>query len=112
MTKTSSKGRDLKTKLIEKLREHVEDYDRVFVLSYDNMRASKFKDIRMDWRESKIYLGKMSVAQVALGRGAEDEYKDNLCRVSEVSTDPNMLVRGTADGIMMGFFFLSLFLYL
>lgn len=63
----------------------MDEYDRMFVLSYQNMRASRFKDIRMDWKESKIYLGKLSIAQVALGRNAEEEYMDNLSRVSEVS---------------------------
>ena len=74
----------MKAKSIELLRQHVDEYDRIFVISYNNMRASKFKDIRMDWRESKIYLGKITVAQVALGKAPEDEYKDNLHRISEV----------------------------
>ena len=85
LTQTEAKGRDLKVRMIESLREHVDEYDRIFVLSFDNMRASRFKDIRMDFRESKISLGKVSIAQIALGRKPEDEYKDNLHNVSEVS---------------------------
>lgn len=47
------------------------------------MRSTLFKDIRMDWRESRIVLGKNSVTQIALGRTAEDEYKDNLRYISQ-----------------------------
>jgi hypothetical protein len=38
----------------------------------------------MDWKESRIFLGKNSVAQVALGRTTEEEYKDNLHLISQV----------------------------
>ena len=33
----------------------------------------------------RLYLGKNSVAQIALGRTVEDEYKENLHRLSKVS---------------------------
>lgn len=53
LTKTKGKGRDLKSKLIESLRENVDEYENIFVVSFENLRASRFKDIRMDWRESR-----------------------------------------------------------
>jgi mRNA turnover protein 4 len=53
LTKTNSKGRTLKTKLVEVLREAVDEYKTIYLFSFENMRASKFKDVRMDWRESK-----------------------------------------------------------
>jgi hypothetical protein len=84
LTKTASKGRELKMKMIEGIREHVDEHEHIYVVSYSNMRASRFKDIRMDWRESTIYLGKVAVAMVALGRGEEDEYMENLHQVSAV----------------------------
>lgn len=69
-------------KIIENLREQVDEFDHVYVMSFNNMRASHFKDIRMDWKDSKIYLGKVAVASVALGRAQEDEYMENLSSVS------------------------------
>lgn len=54
----------------------------MFVFSYENMRASHFGDIRKDFRESRLFLGKNSVAQVALGRTPEEEVRDNLRHVS------------------------------
>jgi mRNA turnover protein 4 len=69
--------------MVEMLRGALEEYKHVYVLSFENMRAARFKDVRMDWRESRIYLGKNTVAQVALGRSAEDEFKDNLRHISK-----------------------------
>lgn len=81
LTKTGPKGRDLKTKYVESIRDAVDEYKNVFVFSYTNMRARPFKDIRVDWRDSRMFMGKNSVAKVALGRTPEEEYKDNLRHV-------------------------------
>lgn len=53
LTKTSAKGRSLKTKYVETLRSALDEYEHVYVLNYDNMRASHFKDVRADWKESR-----------------------------------------------------------
>jgi mRNA turnover protein 4 len=57
------------------------------------MRSTKFKKIRMDFREvdmegksSRIFLGKNKLMQIALGRASEDEYADNLNHVSKLIT--------------------------
>jgi mRNA turnover protein 4 len=42
------------------------------------------RDVRMHWKESRIFLGKNTIAQVALGRTSEEEYKENLHCISEV----------------------------
>jgi ribosomal protein L10 len=52
LTKTGAKGKTLKAKLIEVLRQHVDEYDRVYVFGFENMRTAKFRDVRMDWKES------------------------------------------------------------
>lgn len=88
--------------MIESLRESVDSFKHIYVLSFENMRASLFKDVRIHWRESRyvlrmvnianqsscsfdrIYLGKNSVAQIALGKSPEDEYRDNLRHISDV----------------------------
>lgn len=53
LTKTGAKGRPLKSKLIEVIRQYVDEYKSIYLFKFENMRASKFKDVRMDWRESK-----------------------------------------------------------
>ena len=42
------------------------------------------RDIRMDWKESRLYLGKNSIAKIALGRTEEEEYKENMHLISQV----------------------------
>jgi len=70
---------------LDLIRDAVGEYENVFVFSFTNMREAKLKEVRMDWRESRIYMGKLSVAQVALGRTEEEEIRDNIRFVSEVS---------------------------
>ena len=53
LTKIDAKGRELKVKLVETLRTAVDEYQGLYVLNFENMRSSKFRDIRMDWKESK-----------------------------------------------------------
>ena len=59
--------------------------------TYSNMRATVFKDIRMHFKESKIFMGMNKLAKVALGKSTEDEFKDNLMRLSEVNSISNHL---------------------
>lgn len=86
LTKTNPKGKGLKCKHVEGLRQATDDYTSLFAFSFDNLRASStvFKDVRMHWKESRIYLGKNTIAQVALGRTPEEEFKDNLRHVSKL----------------------------
>lgn len=84
LTKTTSKGKNAKSKYVDSLRSAVDEYKNIYVIKFDNMRSSLFKDVRMHLRESKIFLGKNTVAQIALGRSPEDEYKDNLRQISQV----------------------------
>ncbi|XP_043857491.1 mRNA turnover protein 4 homolog [Dromiciops gliroides] len=83
LTKTTKKGLELKQKLIEELRKCVDMYKYLFIFSVENMRNSKLKDIRSAWKHSRIFFGKKKVMMVALGRGAAEEYKDNLHQVSK-----------------------------
>mmetsp|Transcript_31056 Transcript_31056/g.29654 ORF Transcript_31056/g.29654 Transcript_31056/m.29654 type:complete len:216 (-) Transcript_31056:1167-1814(-) len=82
LTKTRAKGRPLKTKLVEELRNACDEYKHIYVFSFQNLRAGIFKDIRQHFRESRIFMGKNKIAQIALGRSPEDEFKDNLHHLS------------------------------
>ncbi len=82
LTKTTSKGKDAKTQLIESIRESVDQFKSIYVFTYENMRANLFKDVRIHFRESRLYMGKNSIIKLALGKDATDEYKDNLHMVS------------------------------
>ena len=84
LTKVNAKGRDLKTTMIETLRASMDGFDSLFHLKFENLRSSRMRNIRMDWKESRLFLGKNSVAKIALGRTEEEEYKENLHLISQV----------------------------
>lgn len=93
MTQTSKKTREHKAGIIQDVRKHVDEHDSLYVYSYENMRSSKFKKIRMEFRKpsmdgkrSRIFLGKNKLMQIALGKTPEDEYSDNLRQVSKLIT--------------------------
>lgn len=56
LTVTKKKGRELKTKLIDSVRENVDNYDNVFVLSYEHMRTDKMQEIREHWKDTGRYV--------------------------------------------------------
>eukprot|EP00525_Craspedostauros_australis_P012563 CAMPEP_0198118298 /NCGR_PEP_ID=MMETSP1442-20131203/21084_1 /TAXON_ID= /ORGANISM="Craspedostauros australis, Strain CCMP3328" /LENGTH=229 /DNA_ID=CAMNT_0043776527 /DNA_START=128 /DNA_END=817 /DNA_ORIENTATION=+ len=82
--------REHKTSYIQEVRDAVDNHEQVYLFSYENMRSNKFKDIRMHFRDnngehkpSRILLGKNKLLKIALGKGPEDEYADNLRQVSK-----------------------------
>lgn len=95
---TGGKGKGAKAAQIELIRRALEEYENgdatfkhfsshssaiVFVFAYDNMRTTHIRDIRVAFKESRLFLGKNSVAQVALGRSPEEEVRDNLHHLSK-----------------------------
>ena len=107
LAKTAKKTRDHKTNYVDAVRSAIDANDRVYLFSYENMRSNHFKDVRLHFRgggrESamnddddyddgrvgcgggsggRLFLGKNKLLQIALGRTPEDEYSDNLHRLS------------------------------
>ncbi|XP_065063121.1 mRNA turnover protein 4 homolog [Rhopilema esculentum] len=83
LSKTTSKGMELKKELVDKVKTSVDEFAYIYIFSVENMRNSKIKDIRNEWRSSRFFFGKNKVMAVALGRSHEDEYKENLHEVSK-----------------------------
>jgi mRNA turnover protein 4 len=83
LTKTEGKGAQLKMDLVEKVRDSVDNYKFLYVFSYENMRTNMFKKVRQQLKESRLFLGKNKVMQVALGRSEEEEYGDELMKISK-----------------------------
>jgi len=86
LSKTQKKvGLETKQALVDKIRECVDQYPRLFVFNVDNMRNLHFKSVREMWKEhSKFFLGKNRVMALALGRNESEEYSDKLHRVSRL----------------------------
>lgn len=67
---------------MEDVRNCVEKYDRIFLISVHNMRNNKFKDLRADWKDSRFFFGKNKVIALALGKTPENEVAEGLSNLS------------------------------
>ncbi|RWS31626.1 hypothetical protein B4U80_08536 [Leptotrombidium deliense] len=83
LTATRKKGVELKRKVMDEVKDCVDNYARVFLFSVKNMRNCKLKDVREEWRHSRFFFGKNKVIISAFGRSPQDEYKQNLHLLSE-----------------------------
>ncbi|XP_076307760.1 mRNA turnover protein 4 homolog isoform X5 [Tachypleus tridentatus] len=55
LTNTRKKGLELKQRLIEEIQKCVNNYAHVFVFSVQNMRNSKLRDVRQEWKHSSWF---------------------------------------------------------
>ena len=83
LTKVKKKGRSAKEEMVESIQQALSSYKRSFVISFENMRTGPFKKIQGQMRDSKFYIGKNKVVQVALGRSPEEESVDNSHQLSK-----------------------------
>ena len=77
LTNVKKKGRSAKEEMVEAVQQAVGAYKKCYVLSFENMRTGPFKAIQNSMRDSKFFIGKNKVMQVALGRSPEEETADN-----------------------------------
>ncbi len=84
LTKTRKRlvGRESKQKLLETIRKQVDDYDNIYLFRTSNMRNTLLKRLREQWRDSRFFLGRQKIAQVAFGRTESEEYADGLSKVA------------------------------
>jgi len=83
LTKTTKKGFELKKDLVSQVQACCDEFSSLYVFSVENMRNQKLKEVRQNWRTSRFFFGKNKVMSIALGKTQEDEYKENLHKVSE-----------------------------
>ncbi len=83
LTQTDPKGKESKSKMVETIREAIDSHARVYVFSFDNMRTAFFQAVRKEWPDSRFFLSKNKVMQVALGRDEQDEYATGLHEVAK-----------------------------
>ena len=55
LTKTKAKSMEDKTETIEMLRSAVDEYKNIFAFTYENMRSAAFKEVRMHFKESRLF---------------------------------------------------------
>jgi len=107
LTQTQKKTREHKSDYIQLVREFIEQHKAIYVYSYENMRTNKFKNVRMDFKtdDSRLFLGKNKLLQLALGRTPEDEFRVNLRQVSKFITGyVGLLITSRDDNAVRSYF--------
>ncbi|OIW13613.1 hypothetical protein TanjilG_07955 [Lupinus angustifolius] len=85
LSKTKKKGRDHKEGIVNSIKDAAEEYNSVYVFSFENMRNQKLKEFRDQLKSnSRFFLGSNKVMQVALGRSPSHELKPNLHKLSKL----------------------------
>ncbi|BBN01425.1 mRNA turnover protein 4 [Marchantia polymorpha subsp. ruderalis] len=85
LSKTQKKTKEHKETLVSTLRKALDEYQSLYVFSYENMRNSLFKELRDKLKtSSRFFMGGNKVLQIALGKTNADEVKDNLHKASEL----------------------------
>ncbi|KAL2643828.1 hypothetical protein R1flu_011415 [Riccia fluitans] len=83
LSKTQKKGREHKETLVSALRKALDEYQSLYIFSFENMRNQLFKELRDKLKSSsRFFMGGNKVLQIALGKSSADEVKDNLHKAS------------------------------
>ncbi len=81
---TVKKKKGWKEALINDIRRSVEEYHRVFVFRYDNMRSRLMKELRKKMgSEGRFFMGRNKIIRIALGISPEDEHAVGIYRLSK-----------------------------
>ena len=83
LTKVKSKGQEQRSSNINVLRDAIDEYSYIYTFTWDSMRTESFNPVRMQWRDSRFFMGKNKVTAVALGRNEDEEYRANLHLVAQ-----------------------------
>lgn len=82
-SKIRKNHKDLVRRLHANVQEAAEQYSHIFVFSVDNARNNFIKEVRVDFGDSRIFMGKTKVMQVALGRTPETECVPGVSKIQE-----------------------------
>ena len=70
--------------MIKEVQSCVDQYDHVFVFSFENMRTAYFTELRAKFKsDSRFFMGKHKVMRMALGSAKRDEYQPALHQLSQ-----------------------------
>ncbi|KAG7661905.1 MRT4 [[Candida] subhashii] len=106
LAQTDKKTKENKTRIFDEVRSALDEYRYVWILKLDDIRTPVLQDIRSDWTGSKLLLGKKRVLQKALGDTPQEEYKDNLHKLSKLcdSALPGLLFTNETPETVQSYF--------
>uniref|UniRef100_A0A336MVX9 Ribosome assembly factor mrt4 n=2 Tax=Culicoides sonorensis TaxID=179676 RepID=A0A336MVX9_CULSO len=85
LTKTDKKGVGMKQHIIEDIQSCCNKYDNIFLFSVENMRNSKLKEVRTEWKDSRFFFGKNRVMQVGLKNFVSTEDASTIKTLNELT---------------------------
>ena len=56
LTKTKSDRKALKEGVVETVRDSLDKYSHLYVISFENLRSTKFKELRREWADDSRYV--------------------------------------------------------
>ncbi|KAL0109038.1 hypothetical protein PUN28_014259 [Cardiocondyla obscurior] len=90
LTKTNKKGMVLKQRIMEDVKKCVEDYSHIFLISVQNTRNTKLLDLRAEWKDSKLFFGKLRIIALGLGKSKETEIADGIHKLATAMKNHSM----------------------
>ncbi|GAM17856.1 hypothetical protein SAMD00019534_010310, partial [Acytostelium subglobosum LB1] len=82
LTKVTKNPGEKKKRLVSTVRECVEQYEYIYLISFDNVRNNHLKQARADWSNSRFLFGKKKVLAIGLGRSDAEENKPGLHKLA------------------------------
>lgn len=75
----------MKQHIIDDIQNCVQKFPNVFLFSTENMRNSKLKDLRTEWKpHSRFFFGKNRIMQIGLGKTETDEMAEGIHKVRSI----------------------------
>lgn len=75
----------MKQHIIDDIQNCVQKFPNVFLFSTENMRNSKLKDLRTEWKpHSRFFFGKNRIMQIGLGKTETDEMAEGIHKVQSI----------------------------
>ncbi|XP_018352383.1 PREDICTED: mRNA turnover protein 4 homolog [Trachymyrmex septentrionalis] len=90
LTKTDKKGLVLKQRIMEDVKKCVEEYSCIFLISIQNTRNTKLLDLRAEWKDSKLFFGKLSIIALGLGKSKETEVAEGIHKLANAMKNHSM----------------------
>ena len=68
----------MKQQIIEDIQSCLEKYPNIYLFSVENMRNSKLKELRVEWKDSRFFFGKNRVMRLGLKKTGVDEDNEDV----------------------------------
>ncbi|KAL7004268.1 mRNA turnover and ribosome assembly protein [Cystobasidiomycetes sp. EMM_F5] len=105
LTKTEKKTKEAKGNLLDKVKQHADEFKYIWVFHIENMRTKCLQEVRDHWKGSKIMLGRNAVMRKALGATVEEEHKPGCSVIAnQLEGDVGLLFTSETPQVVLEWF--------